>query len=148
MFSHYTVSALFAYTPLRSAWLRSFWWSCHGKVPFSFYGIFFSSFWHMLLTGGTSEQPSAQRLPGKSYCCPSLCPAPNEFFMVPQLSARLRRVVDHSTVVLAVFLSISLFLRELSHESTRVAPLGQSVACALLMPHFRLRLDGSWPSRY
>lgn len=80
MFSHYTVSALFAYTPLRSAWLRSFWWSCHGKVPFSYYGIFFSSFWRMLLTAGTSEQPSAQRLPGKSYCCPSLRPAPNEFF--------------------------------------------------------------------
>lgn len=73
---------------------------------------------------------------------------PMNFFMVPQLSARLRRVVDHSTVVLAVFLSSSLFLRELSHESTRVAPLGQSVACALLMPHFRLGLDGSWPSRY
>lgn len=133
MFSHYTVSALFAYTPLRSAGLRSFWVSCHGKVPFSYYGMFFSSFWHMLLTAGTSEQPSAQRLPGES------------FFMVPQLSACLHLVVDHSTVLLAVFLSISLFLRGLSHESTRFAPLGQSAACALLMPHFPL--DSMGPSQ-
>lgn len=52
-----------------------------------------------------------------------------------QLSARLHLVVDHSTVLLAVLLSTTI---RLSHESTRVTPLGQSVACALLMPHFRL----------